>query len=325
MVGCAWKRTALLAVTFVLAGGACSPNGNPVNNGDGPDIPEPPYPSYHEMPSWSIDDQIAYRDWGIVWVGEGGVMEIDEDRAGIWSLDVVAGDAIRVCADGLYPDWSPDGSRLALSIAAQIHTVAADGTWREQLTQSGRNFRPAWSADGAKIAWDRTSGDRPGVWMMSSSGEEKEFLMAGASRPDWDPLGERLLCNAWVDSVHGIFTYDIATGILTEIRVSTGTAAYDVAPQYSPDGSMIAFEVLVPGDRSEVWIMNRDGSDARQVTWQGGAHPSWSPSSLEIVYTRANGESSAPEDGVLWVTDLATGESRQVTYKPEVESGRGIE
>ena len=48
-----------------------------------------------------------------------------------------------------------------------------------------------------------------------------------------------------------------------------------------------------------------------------GAHPSWSPDGSKVVYTRENTQSDAPEDGVLWVVDVVTGDGYQLTFKPE--------
>src|SRR5687768_3519769 len=44
-------------------------------------------------------------------------------------------------------------------------------------------------------------------------------------------------------------------------------------PVWSPDGTQIAFEMFDNG----LWVVDADGSDARQLTTGVDANPSWSP------------------------------------------------
>jgi len=57
-------------------------------------------------------------------------------------------------------------------------------------------------------------------------------------------------------------------------------------PAYSPDGGQIAFESSRSGQR-EIWLCDRDGSGARQLTNLGGqpaGTPNWSPDGKFIVF-----------------------------------------
>jgi Ig-like domain from next to BRCA1 gene/WD40-like Beta Propeller Repeat len=61
--------------------------------------------------------------------------------------------------------------------------------------------------------------------------------------------------------------------------------AYD--PAWSPTSEQIAF-VSNDGGNDEIWVINRDGSGARQLTRDTGnfwdKHPSWSPDGKQIVF-----------------------------------------
>jgi len=64
------------------------------------------------------------------------------------------------------------------------------------------------------------------------------------------------------------------------------STAYDAAPDYAPDGLRIAFS----SDRSgsyEIWVCNRDGSNATQVTKLAAmvtGSPRWSPDGRSIAF-----------------------------------------
>ncbi len=69
-------------------------------------------------------------------------------------------------------------------------------------------------------------------------------------------------------------------------RVLTNHPARDGDPSISPDGRTIAFESFRSGF-SELWTMNSDGTNLRQLTFNGAPEDrgsSWSPDGSQIVY-----------------------------------------
>lgn len=89
-------------------------------------------------------------------------------------------------------------------------------------------------------------------------------------------------------------------------------------PQISPDAARIVF-VLRTSDpvankrESHLWIMDADGSNARQLTFgaQGESHPRWAPDGRSILFL-------CSRSGVdqVWQLPLDGGEARQVTSLP---------
>ena len=83
-------------------------------------------------------------------------------------------------------------------------------------------------------------------------------------------------------------------------------------PQFSPDGTKIAFE----SDRSgyqEIWVCNRDGSNTSQITSMAGyaGTPRWSPDSRFLAF-----DFRPKEHSEIYVVEVPAGTPRQITTVP---------
>jgi len=93
-------------------------------------------------------------------------------------------------------------------------------------------------------------------------------------------------------------------------------------PQISPDGSTILYsrsfvDLQNDGRRSEVWMMNADGSRKRKL--MDGGSPLWSPDGSRIAYVTA-GEPSGSQIFVRWMDDMSAAPS-QITNASESPAG----
>jgi dipeptidyl aminopeptidase/acylaminoacyl peptidase len=91
----------------------------------------------------------------------------------------------------------------------------------------------------------------------------------------------------------------------------TNNPADDRSPAYSADGSRIAF-VSDRDRRSDLWVMNWDGSNPHKITTgdtgSSDADPAWSPDGQKIAFSSSRGAGSH-----LWIVNLADGSLRQLT------------
>lgn len=112
-----------------------------------------------------------------------------------------------------------------------------------------------------------------------------------------------------------IYTMPIAGG--SPARIAEGLA-WEVQPRFSPDGKRIAF-TSDRGGGDNIWIMNRDGSDKRQVTKEEFRllnQPSWSPDGRYVVAKKHFTTGRSLGTGEIWIYHVSGGGGVQLVKKP---------
>jgi TolB protein len=143
-------------------------------------------------PSWSPDGvHIAYKV-------ESNGPSVPDDSAGIWMIDVRTLQRRQLSRFlGTRPSWSPRGDRLAISAAlatsAPYDEIALTDTVSGPLVRLTSNAvddeAPAWSPDGALIAWSSNLGSVSGIWLMNADGSSPHLLTPVGGYPSWSPDG----------------------------------------------------------------------------------------------------------------------------------------
>jgi imidazolonepropionase-like amidohydrolase/Tol biopolymer transport system component len=108
------------------------------------------------------------------------------------------------------------------------------------------------------------------------------------------------------DLLGDIYVMPIAGG--TPTRIAEGLA-YEQQPRFSPDGKRIAF-TSDRGGGDNIWMMNVDGSDKRQVTKEDFRllnQPSWSPDGRFIVAKKHFTTGRSLGTGEVWLYHVSGG------------------
>src|SRR5947207_2921424 len=97
----------------------------------------------------------------VAWLGAAALRALQRSgRADVWKINRDASNPTQITTDPAhdgFPDWSPDGTRIAFQSArsgnSDIWTVRPAGGGLRRVTKSESEDRdPAWSPDGTRIA-----------------------------------------------------------------------------------------------------------------------------------------------------------------------------
>jgi len=116
------------------------------------------------------------------------------------------------------------------------------------------------------------------------------------------------------DLLGDIYTMPIAGG--TPTRIAEGLA-YEQQPRFSPDGRRIAF-TSDRGGGDNIWIMNVDGSDKRQLTNEDFRllnQPSWSPDGRFIIAKKHFTTQRSLGTGEVWLYHVSGGGGVQLVKR----------
>ena len=225
----------------------------------------------------------------------------------------------RWIAEGEYPTWSPDGSRLAYCTRdegnyGQIRIVNANGKRDRQLThlKSGACF-PEWSPDGKEIAITLIQGFSTTVAIIDENGTLLRELGTGRMA-HWSPDGKWLEIMRPVSFSQQWGSIWIMRADGTEAKEILKDDSHRVQADWLPDGKGILFSSQRDG-LSAAFTVDLDGKNVRKL----GADPSmeWFQSAMspdgKSLLVEATNNASPLKVSVLLI-DANTRSARILAY-----------
>ncbi len=269
------------------------------------------------------------------------------DGRRVYYAGVTASNSYGLWAQLLDAEGRPDGAavqlaELGLGISRQL-SLARDGrtlafsalrinsnVWSLPLragqragdpvaltTEIGRHSRPAFSADGMRVAFEKWQpGTNPDIWVMSADGSSLQQATtdpAVDTIPSWYPDGKLLLFRS--DRGQRPAMWELRLEGRVERRLAEMGPDMDWA-RLSPDGQSLVYQLRSQGGSINLWRSELPNGRPRQLTFEPefAGFASWSPDGrwLAVQVKRGEGFQVAimpSEGGPLDVLTTAEGQS----------------
>ncbi len=185
-----------------------------------------------------------------------------------------------------FVDFTPDSKQVIFSStanggAAQLFMANADGSGLRRITASNAiEVEPKINPKtGADIVWVSGRSGMPQVYRMHLDGADAQRISNGegeATNPAWAPNGQQIAF-AWTKGFepgnYNIFVRDITDS--SKLVQLTNNEGRNENPSWAPDNVHIAY-ASKRGRSSQIWVMQADGRDKKQLTTQGSNEkPVW--------------------------------------------------
>lgn len=156
--------------------------------------------------------------------------------------------------------------------------------------------------------------DKPKWDVNNPPGEYKEVEITTTEGTwmnlDVSPDGKTIV----FDMLGDIYTLPVSGG---DAKLIKGGHAFEVQPRFSPDGKQICF-TSDAGGGDNVWVMDADGSNAKQITKEDFRllnNPIWTPDGKYIIARKHFTSGRSLGAGEMWMYHITGGSGIQLTKR----------
>ena len=210
---------------------------------------------------------------------DGRYIVLASERVGwwkVWKMDLHDGSFTQLTDSSsaeYAPTWSPSGDRIACVSSrdgdADIYVMNNDGSNLRNISDNNvDDATPYWHSDDRIYYSSEVSGT---LQIVSDTVEGNDLQLHSTDSidklmPQVSPSGDEILFYADVDGNSDVYALSIR-GAGT--RRLTTDPLLDIRARWSPDGEQIVFERGDKRRNQHIFLMDKDGSNQRQLTANG--------------------------------------------------------
>lgn len=246
----------------------------------------------------------------------------------LWSIDPDGRDLkqlTKTIEDERWPSFSQDGKRIVFgNNRGDFWIINTEGGNLEKIKLKPGNYaRPVWAPDNSRIIYTSIISVVPedsNVWEIPIEKdrflEEREFIFEKGLENfiTFSKDGNKLIYSLFMPPRARVLKQDLMLFDINEKSFKKlFSDGYDNSQSvWLPDSSKIVYVSNKSGSY-QIWGMNIDGSDSKQLTKTLGynGNPCCSPDGKEIAFV-----SSRTGSEQLWIMDIDGSNQRQITFLP---------
>ncbi len=194
-----------------------------------------------------------FIDQYMCWSPDGETILFSSSRDGgnIFTVKPSDKSIANITEEGIQPQWSPQGDKIAYVHMNNIWTMEMIGEKSKRyLTRSGYNEYPAWSGNGERLVF--SSGCD--LMVINEDGSMPTPLTSSGlnAQPDWHAEMQKIVFTSNRGGYYDLCRINPDGSDFVQLTDGPG---HEHSPRWSPDGKWIAFQADYEGS-FDIWVIS---------------------------------------------------------------------